>query len=49
MTVILGWSDLGIADSASGSALHDVLEKIEALKKTALRGVGPLLTNGAGI
>ena len=49
MTVILGWSDLGVAASASGSALHDVLEKIEALKKTALRGVGPLLTNGAGI
>jgi hypothetical protein len=42
-------SDLGVAACASGSALHDVLEKIEALKQTALRGVQPLLTNGAGI
>jgi hypothetical protein len=42
-------SDLGVAASASGSAVHDVLGKIEALKQTALRGVEPLLTNGAGI
>ena len=49
ITVTLFSSDLGVAASASGSALHDVLEKIEALKQTALRGVEPLLTNGAGI
>jgi hypothetical protein len=42
-------SDLSFAVSASGSALHDVLEQIEALKQTAVRGVEPLLTNGAGI
>jgi hypothetical protein len=48
-TVNLCSSDVSVATSASGSALHDVLEKIEALKQTALRGVEPLLTNGAGI
>jgi hypothetical protein len=49
ITVTLFSSDLGVAASASGSALHDVLEKIEALKQAALRGVEPLLINGAGI
>jgi hypothetical protein len=47
MTVNLCSSDLGAR--ASGPALHDVLEKIETLKQTALRGVEPLLSNGAGI
>jgi hypothetical protein len=49
ITVNLCSSDLGVGASASGSALHDFLERIEALKQTALRGVEPLLTNGAGI
>ena len=48
MTVNLCSSDLGVAASPTGSALHDVLEKIEALKQTALRAVEPRLTNGAG-
>jgi hypothetical protein len=39
----------GVEANASGSALHDVLEKIEALNRTALCGVEPLLTGGAGI
>jgi hypothetical protein len=39
----------GVEARLSGSALHDVLEKIEALKQTALRGVEPILTDGAGI
>jgi hypothetical protein len=49
ITANLCSSDLGVAASASGSALHDGLEKFDALKQTALRGVEPLLTNGAGI
>ena len=49
ITVTLFSSGLGVAASASGSALHDVLEKIEALKPAALRGAEPLLINGAGI
>ena len=49
ITVNLCSSDLGVAASASGSALHDGLEKFDALKQTALRGVEPLLTDGAGI
>ena len=49
ITVNLCSSDLGVAASASGSALHDVLEQIEALQQTARRGVAPLLTNGAAI
>jgi hypothetical protein len=49
ITVNLCSSDRGVEASASGSDLHDFLEKIEALKQTALRAVEPLLTNGAGI
>jgi hypothetical protein len=48
ITVHLCSSDVGVVLSASGSTLHDVLEKIEALKQTALRAVEPRLTNGAG-
>ena len=48
ITVHLCSSDLGVVVSASGSTLHDVLEKIEALKQTALHAVEPRLTNGAG-
>jgi hypothetical protein len=44
----LCWSDLGVVASASGSARHAVLAKIEALPQTALRSVAPLLTTGAG-
>jgi hypothetical protein len=49
ITVNLCSSELGVVASASGSALHDVLEMIEALKQTGLRRVKPFLTNGAGI
>jgi hypothetical protein len=49
ITLNLCSSDLGVAASASGSALHDFLEQIEALNHTALRGVELLLTDGAGI
>jgi hypothetical protein len=42
-------SDPGVAAGASGSALHDFLEWMEALNQADLRGVGPLLTSGAGI
>jgi hypothetical protein len=38
-----------VAARATGSALHDVLDKIETLKQTVLRGVEPPLTKGAGI
>jgi hypothetical protein len=49
ITVNLCSSELGVAASASGSDRHDVREKIEALKQNALRGVEPILTDGAGI
>jgi hypothetical protein len=49
ITVNLCSSDLGVPASVSGSDQHAVLEKIEALKQTALRGLGPFLIDGAGI
>jgi len=49
ITVNLCSSELGVEASASGSDQRDVLDKIEALKPTALCGVEPILTDGAGI
>jgi hypothetical protein len=49
ITVNLCSSDPGVSAGASGSALHDFLEWIEALNQAALRGVEPLRTSGAGI
>jgi hypothetical protein len=49
LAVDLHASDLDVEASASGSDRHDVLEKIEALEQTALRGVEPILSDGAGI